>query len=61
MAYRYVSHETIRSELSNALKHITVNPDPELPALLKSALANETSEISKDILKCMLKKHRIGT
>lgn len=55
MAYRYVSHETIRSELANALKYITFNPDPELPALLKSALANETSEISKDILKCMLK------
>ncbi len=55
MAYRYVSHETIRSELANALKYITFNPDPELPALLKNALANETSEISKDILQCMLK------
>ena len=55
MAYRYVSCETIESELANAIKYITFTPDPELPALLKNALANETSEISKDILNCMLK------
>jgi len=55
MAYRYVSCETIESELANAIKYITFTPDPELPARLKNALANETSEISKDILNCMLK------
>ena len=54
MPLRYVSRETIESELSKAITYITFNPDPELPALLESALAIEICDISKDILHCML-------
>ena len=54
MPYRYVSHETIASELATAIKYITFNPDPDLPAKLKLALNNESNPLSREILNCML-------
>ena len=60
MPLRYVSRETIESELSKAITYITFNPDPELPALLESALAIEICDISKDILHCMLENIKLA-
>ncbi len=48
-------HETIESELANAIKYITpFTPDPELPALLKNAHTSRTAK-SVDILNCIQK------
>ena len=60
MNMRYVSRETIEEELTKAINYITFNPDPELPALLKSALADETNDVSKDILNCMLENIKLA-